>query len=248
MSSYGREKTKSLHRLLWAVALLLTCGCSTVSAFDVATFGGTEIDGRGQGFSYLAADGSHKITNTVAVAVRIMPNYLTYKYYSGDTLIKATSPGLYAVAGLKLFLGPATLTVLGGVETRDTSLSPDDRNAAVRGHTTAGLVQGGLDVSITKRTIVNLFASYSGTSNFSYERGSIKQQVSNLDLKKPYTFYVGVEQFIGRNTDFKQEGVGPLVEMAYIPYNLSVGIRGGYKHDSTFGNGSYWGLQVYKGF
>jgi hypothetical protein len=233
---------------LWLVAPIMLFTCPSGFAFDVATFGGTEQDGRGQGFSYLAADGTQKITSTVAVAVRIMPNYLTYKYYSGDTLIKATSPGLYAVAGLKFFLGSATLTVLGGVETRDTSLSPPDRNADVRGHTTAGLVQGGLDLRMTKSTLVNLFGSYSGTSNFSYERGVIKQQVSNFDSKKPYTIYIGPEQFIGRNKDFRQEGVGAAVEVAYLPYKVSIGMRGGYKHDSTFGNGGYWGLQVYKGF
>jgi hypothetical protein len=246
--SYGREETGSSYRLLWTAALMLAYVCSPASAFETSTFGGTEIDTRGQGFSYLAVDGTQKINNAVAISVRIMPNYLVYKYYSGDTLIKATSPGLYAVTGLKLFVGKATFTLLGGIETRDTNLTPADRNADVRGHTTAGLIQGGIDVWITKKTSVNLFGSYSGTSNFSYERGSIKQQVTNLDFKKPYTFYAGVEQFVGRNTDFRQEGVGALLEMAYTPYNVSIGVRGGYKHDSTFGDGSYWGLQVYKGF
>jgi hypothetical protein len=233
---------------LWFIAAITLVACSPGFAFEVATFGGTEMDGRNQGFSYLAIDGTQKINDTVAVSARIMPNYLTYKYYSGDTQVKATSPGLYAVAGLKFFLGPVTLLVLGGLETRNTSLSPPDRNADVRGATNAGMVQAGIDVRVTKSTNVNFFGSYSGTNNFSYERGAVRQQISNFDFKKSYTFYVGAEQFIGRNADFKQEGVGPLLEMAYLPYNLSFGIRGGYKHDSTFGNGGYWGLQIYKGF
>ena len=243
-----RMVEKRLQKILLLLVLAVLFAGKSGFAFDIATFGGTEMDGHGQGFSYLAMDATHKFNSTVAVSARIMPNYLTYKYYSGDRLIKASSPGLFALAGLKLFLGPATLTLLGGIDTRDTSLSPDDRNADVRGHTNAGMVQGGLDVSITRRTMFSLFGSYSGTSNFSYERGAIKQQLSNFDSKKSYTFYVGAEQFIGRNADFRQEGVGPLVEMAYLPYNLSVGLRGGYKHDTTFGNGSYWGVQVYKGF
>jgi hypothetical protein len=245
--TYKRVKRRS-SVLLWLFTAIAFFTCTPALAFEVSTFGGTEIDERGQGFSYAAMEGTRKITNTVAVSARIMPNYLTYKYYAGDTLVKATSPGLYAVAGFKLFLGPATLTILGGLETRNTSLSPPDRNADVRGSTNAGLVQTGVDLRVTKSTYVNLFGSYSGTSNFSYEKGGVKQQISNFDSKKPYTFYLGAEQFIGRNADFRQEGVGALVEMAYLPYNLSFGLRGGYKHDSTFGNGSYWGLQVYKGF
>jgi hypothetical protein len=90
--------------------------------------------------------------------------------------------------------------------------------------------------------------NYSGTSNFSYEKAILKHQITNIDLKKPYSFYAGVEQFYGRNADFRQDGVGPMVQFVYIPQNFAMSLSGGYKHDSTFGQGTYVGFQIYKGF
>jgi hypothetical protein len=222
--------------------------CPLSFAAEVSTFAGGEFDGRGQGFSFLGVDLTQSINKTLSVSGRIMPNYLTYKYYSGDNLIKANSPGLFAVAGIKLFWGKTMLGVYGGGEFRETDLTPDDQNAGGGGNTSGGIIQGELNAWITSRTNVSVFASYSGISNYLYEKGGIKHQITNMDYKKPYTLYIGVEQFIGRNADFQGEGYGGSLELFNIPLNISVALRGGLKHDSTFGNGGYWGLQFYKGF
>lgn len=217
-------------------------------AVEVSSFAGGEIDGRGQSFSYLGVDVTERMNKTVAISARLMPNYLTYKYYTGNTQIEASSWGLFAVAGFKLFSDKTMLGLYGGVEFRDTDLSPDDINSSQRGNTTAGLVQGEFDTWLPSRTNINIFASYSGNSDFFYEKGKIKQQITNLDYKGPYTVSVGVEQFIGRNEDFQGEGYGLVVELYNIPHKIAVALRGGFKHDSTFGNGAYWGLDLYKGF
>lgn len=231
--------------LLFLVYLFV---CPLAFAADFSVFGGTEIDGHGQGFSYAAVDATQKINDWLSLSGRVMPSYLTYKYYSGNTLIRADSPGVDVLGGVKLSLGVTSLALFGGVENRDTNLYPNDPYASVRGHTTAGTVQGELNTWITKGTNLDVFASYSGTSDFTYEKGRIKEQITNLDSKKTYTFYAGIEQFLGRNMDFNEQGVGPVVELIYLPQKLSVALMGGYKHDSTFSNGAYWGLQVYKGF
>jgi hypothetical protein len=246
--SMRKEGAIMLCGFLCACCLFVIFPCPAGHAAEVSMFAGGEIDGHGQGFSLLGIDVTQSINKTVAVAGRVMPNYLSYKYYSGDTLIKANSPGLSAVAGIKLFWGQTTLGVFGGAEFRNTDLNPDDKSASVRGNTSAGLVQGELDSWLTTRTNVYVFASYTGTSNFSYEIGRIKQQITNLDYKKAYTMFLGVEQFIGRNADFRGQGYGGVVELFYIPQKISIALRGGYKHDSTFGNGAYGGLQLYKGF
>jgi len=220
--------------------------CSSATEFSL--FAGGEIDTRGQGFSYLGIDLTQKIYENISVSGRVTPNYLTYKYRSGDHLIKAVSPGLYTVAGIKLSWGQTTLGLFGGTEYRHTNLHPDDKNADIRGTTFGGLVQGEFDTWLPSRTNFNLFASYSGTNGFLYERGRIKQQITNLNFKKPNTINVGVEQFYGRNPDFQQVGVGPILEIYNIPNRISLALRSGYKHDSTFGNGFYGGLEFYVGF
>jgi len=233
---------------LCACCLFVIFPCPAGHAAEVFMFAGSEIDGRGQGFSILGVDVTQSINKTVAVAGRVMPNYLTYKYCSGDIQIKATSPGIFAVAGVKLFWDKTMLGVYGGVESRNTDLSPDDRTSSVRAHALAGIIQGEFSAWLTNRTNFIVFGSYGGTANFLYEKAGIKQQVTNLDYKSPYTFYVGVEQSMGRNKDFRGENYGALVELFYVPQKISITLRGGYKHDSTFGDGAYGGLQLYKGF
>ncbi|PKN68379.1 MAG: hypothetical protein CVU54_15080 [Deltaproteobacteria bacterium HGW-Deltaproteobacteria-12] len=217
-------------------------------AADVSTFAGGEYDGRGQGFSFLGIDLTQRINETFAVSAKLMPSYLTYEYYSGNNLIKASSPGLSTVAGIKLFWGKTMVGIYGGGEFRDTKLTPDDPGASGRGNTSAGIIQGEVYAWITSRINFSAFGSYSGISNYSYEKAGIKYQLTNLDYKEPYTLYVGIDQFFGKNADYQGEGYGGLVELLYHPLNIFVGLRGGLKHDSTFGDGGYWGLQLYKGF
>lgn len=233
--------------LLVASGLIFFSSSSSFAA-DAFLIAGGEVDTRGQGFSYLGMDLTQGIYENISISGRLIPNYLTYKYRSGNEMIRASSPGAYAVAGIKLAWGQTRVGLFGGTEYRDTHLSPDVKNAEVRGNTFAGLVQGEFDSWLPSRTNLNLFASFSGTDGFLYERGKVKQQITNLDFKKASTINVGVEEFYGRNPDFREIGVGLIVELFYIPRKFSLALRGGYKHDSTFGNGAYGGLELYKGF
>lgn len=240
---------KETEIVIWG--FILVCSfflCPNGFAAEASLFAGGEIDTRGQGFSYLGFDLTQKIYENVSISARAIPNYLTYRYRSGSELVRADSPGLYTVVGLKLGWSQTTFGLYGGTEWRDTHLHPDVKNAEVRGSTFAGLVQGEFDTWLPSRTNFNVFASFSGTDSFVYERGRIKQQITNLNFKKPNNINVGIEQFYGRNPDFRQAGVGLLLELYNIRRKISLAFRGGYKHDSTFGNGAYGGLEFYIGF
>jgi hypothetical protein len=246
--TFPRGTKMILRCLTWVCIFLTTLFCSLGRATDVSLFAGGEIDDHSQGFSFIGVDITQGINETVAIAGRVMPNYLTYKYYNNNVLIKAKSPGLFAVAGIKLFSGQSTFGVYGGAEFRNTDLDPDDRNSSQRGSTSAAVIQGEFDTWLTKRTNFYIFGSYSDTSNFSYERAKLKYQITNLDHKDSHTLFIGAEQFYGRNSDFRGQGYGALLELYFIPLKASIGVRGGYKHDSTYGNGAYGGLELYKGF
>jgi len=252
MKSEISSTLKRAKIILWAFPLacvFFTLFCCHLSfAVEASSFAGGEFDGHGQGFSYLGVDVSQKVYQNISLSGRLIPNYLTYKFYSGGHLVRADSPGFYSVGGIKLSWDKTKLGVFGGIEYRDTDLTPDVRGAKVRGSTLAGVVQGEFDSWLPSRTNLNLYTSFSGTDNFFYERGRIKQQVTNLDFKGPYTINAGVEQIIGRNPDFHQEGAGLILELYHIRQKVSVAVRGGFKHDSTFGNGIYGGLELYKGF
>src|SRR4030067_1085927 len=226
------RQIRIILRSLLCACILVTCFCCPSGfAAGFSTFAGGEIDGRGQGFSNIGIDMTQSIKKPISFSGRIVPSFLTYKYYSGDRLIKANSPGISPAAGIKLFRGQSMIGLFGGVEFRNTALSPDDQSASVRGSSTAGVLQGEFDTWFRGRTNLNANASYSGTSNFAYERVRIKQQVTNLDFNKTYTLNVGVEQFYGRNSDFNQEGVGLILELFQISGRISVAVRGGV-HDA----------------
>ena len=217
-------------------------------AAEISTFAGGDIDGHGQGFSYLGLDVTQRINKTFGISGRIQPNYLTYKYKSGDQEIKANAPGLFLVGGIKYFWNKSMIAIFGGGEFRDTDLSPDDLSSSVRGNTASFLLQGELDTWVTSRINLYAMASYSFKNEFVYEKAKLKKQISNLDFKKSQILYFGVEQFFGRNSDFQGEGVGLVLEMFHRIHLFSVAIKSGYKHDTNFGNGIYWGLELYKGF
>jgi hypothetical protein len=232
---------------LWTLLFSLFF-CPSAFSAEISTFGGGEIDTRGQGFSYLGIDLTEPIGKGFSLAARVTPNYLTYKYRSGDRLIRAHSPGVYAVAGVKLSWDKTTLGLFGGTEYRYTNLTPDVRNADVRGSTFAGLIQGELYYQPFRATDLSLYGSYSGTDGFFYEKAKIKRQITNLDYKKPNNIHIGLEQFYGRNPDFNMIGGGPFLELYHIPWKLSFTLRCGYKHDSNFNNGAYGGIEFFKGF
>jgi hypothetical protein len=212
---------------------------------ETSIFAGGEVDNHGQGFTYLGLELSKKLNDNFSLAGRLVPNYLTYRYRSGPDLVRAQSPGFYGLAGTKLAWGATSVDLFGGVEYRHTSLKPDV-SSSNKGDQVSGIVQGAFDTWIPSRTNFNLLVSYSGISTFIYERGRIKQQVTNLDYKDENTINLGVEQIMGRNADFTEFGGGLIFEVFNIPHSVAFSVRGGYKHDTTFGHGGYWGLEFYK--
>lgn len=227
-----------------ACSSLIMFSCPLAIAAESSLFSGGDIDTRGQGFAYLGLDVTQKVYENLSISGRVIPNYLTYKFRSGDDTVRANSSGIYTVAGIKLSFSQTTLGLFGGVEYRNTNLSPDVRSADVRGNTFSGLVQGEFDSWLSGRTNLNIFSSFSGTDSFFYERGRIKRQITNLDFKKENTINIGMEQFYGRNPDFHMVGGGPILEVYHIPKRISFALRSGYKHDSTFGSGLYGGLEL----
>jgi hypothetical protein len=242
-----RETALLKTSLLLCLACSLVFVCENAWTFELSVFGGGEIDQHAQGFTFAGMDLGKSVTPNVVLAARIIPNYLTYKFKSGDILVRASSPGLYALLGGKVRWGETSLGLFGGTEFRHTDLSPDVQRK-VRGDTTSGMLQGEFDSWLPSRTNLNAFINYSGTDNFLYQRARLKQQITNYGFQKPNTFNLGIEEIYGRNPDFREIGFGLLGELYNIPHFMAVSVHGGYKHDSTFGNGEYIGIEIYKAF
>lgn len=217
-------------------------------SLDFSSFGGGQIDNRGQGYTFFGIDISNKINEGYYVKVRIVPNYLTYKYKSNNRTIRAYSPGINILGGLKIDENKISISILGGLEYRNTNLNPDLKDAKVRGDTFAPSLQGELNYRFSKYISMDFYGSYSGTDNFFYEKFMIKSQISNFDFKKPDIFHLGCEQFYGKNPDFRMLGLGPFFEIYNIQNKISLSFRSGYTHDKNFRGGIYGGIQFFKAF
>ena len=75
--------------LAWGVLLAGLGGAILGSrpglAAELSMFAGGEFDHRGQGFSFLGMDLTHKVHQNVSVSGRIVPNFLAYQYHSGGS-------------------------------------------------------------------------------------------------------------------------------------------------------------------
>jgi hypothetical protein len=234
---------KTTFKVLWIAGACIALPLQPARA-SLSLFGGAETDMHAQSFSYLGADLGRKLAGPLHAGVRIMPNYLTYHYFSGADEVKAESPGLFALGGLSLEWPRTSVKLFGGAEFRDTRLSIDHPGAKVRGHTQSGAVQLQLTHTLTSRTNFDVFASYGGTSQFVFERARIKQQITNKTYARPLTLNAGVEQIFGRNVDYHQEGGGGVIELYHIPSRISFAVHGGYKYDSTYRDSAYAGIEL----
>lgn len=244
----GRRRGHRAVPAMIAALLLSLAAARPAIAGDAAFFGGGEVDDRGQGYAYSGFEVAQSVRPPLSLAGRVVLNYLTYKYPSGDHLIRASVPGVAGLVGIKLGWERLSFGIFGGAEYRNTDLDPDDRGSRSRGEHVSGTVQGEFDTWLPTRTNLNLFASYSGVADFVYIKPGVKQQLTNLDFSNRTTLNAGIEGIFGRNDDYNMRGVGLVIEMFDIPWTLSVAVRGGYKHDSNFGSGGYGGLSVYKKF
>lgn len=75
-----------------------------------------------------------------------------------------------------------------------------------------------------------------------------KWELNCFDFRKSNIIHLGVEQFYGRNPEFRMYALGATCELYNISNKISFTIRTGLKHDKTFNNGIYGGLSFLKLF
>lgn len=245
----GGEKDRVKISVLGVLIFLIFSVSPVVClAADVFLFAGSDIDGQGQGFSYAGVDVTHPISPAAGFSGRLVSSYLTYKYETGGREIEAKSPGVSLVGGFKYYWEKSMVAFFGGGEFRDIDLNPDDPTSSNRGNTASALIQGEYSSWLTSAINLYSMASYSFRDDFIYEKLRVKWPILNHAANKPYIYYLGFEQFFGRNSDYQGEGIGVGLELFHSSQKFSIAVKSGYKHDSNFGNGIFYGLDLYKGF
>ncbi len=140
-----QEAGRSLPFFLWVLVITGLLAAPSAFAAEFAAFGGTEIDEHGQGFTYAAFSVTQPVNKVFAVTGRVMPSYLTYKYYSGDRLIKAESPGVAVLGGVRTLLNKGSRCRGSGAAKCAIQTSSRGPECDVRGSTDADVIPGELE-------------------------------------------------------------------------------------------------------
>lgn len=226
--------------------------------------GGFEVDTHGTGSGFFGPSYIHPIRPGLAWTARVFATYLYYQFDDGIGDTKVRSPGVSTAVGLRFgdrnLFGLTTgaegfFGVWAGPEVkwrREESHRAD--GTSVRKDTTevGASVSAELYTNPTSHNVVQALFAYGTVDSYAYGRLSFKEQVSNLASQGSNTVFVGVEGIAQGNKDITSIQGGGLVEVAHVPWDLSLALRVGYKH-STFESGPdktgpYFGIGLYKRF
>jgi len=222
-------------------------------AKGVEGIAGWEGDSYVQGYGFAGLGWLVPAGAKFVVPVRVFGSYLYYDFESSGATTEVRSPGLTLMSGIRLPGTRGSLTLLGGAEVRREHRTTDTGTPSPEDKTTSGIVlQGDGDRAFGRRWRGYLFANYGGASRYLYGRTALRYQATNLEWKRPVSFFVGLEGIGQGNDESRAVQDGAFVEWSLVPRNLSLILRGGYKENWSPGEshrrGGYFGFSVYHRF
>jgi hypothetical protein len=206
---------------------------------------------QGYGFAVLGAQipsGSH-----LTVPVRATGSFLYYTYDSTGTSVHVHSPGASLLSGLRVGGTRGSATLLGGGEVRWEHRETAGSTPSQRDATTLGfVVQADGDLALTKSWHALVLGNYAGAARYTYGRGALRHQATNLDWQGPTSVFLGVEGVGQGNNESRGFQGGGFVESSLVPQHLSLALHGGYKESwsprENHRRGGYLGLSAYRAF
>jgi hypothetical protein len=237
-----------LKRIL-GLSLGIFClwGRATVRAVEIVPFSGFESDSHDQGFAMLGVGVDQRVAKNLSLSFLGMANYLYYRYRAGGQTVRAEAPGGEYLGGFKVdWRGNNYLSALGGGQRRETHYyggnAPQTRGGS------GGTAQVELNLQPLKWTTLNSIGVYVDKDAYKWSRFTLKNQLNNFDYARPWTFNGGIVGTFQGNHDYRARQGGLLAEVYHIPWMLSVAVHGGYKWDTSWGDGAYGALLIAKKF
>jgi cellulose biosynthesis protein BcsS len=248
----------TIVRLLGAGLLMfLAAGCLPrglhAGETGVEALGGWEGDSRSQGYGFAGGGVLFPAGETTVVPLRVFGSYLYYNFVSAGTTTQVTSPGISIQSGIRFVGKSGTLTLLGGGEVRREHRDSDAPGAEPEEKSTTGIVlQLDGDQAFGRRWRGYLLANYGGASQYLFGRVAARCQLTNVDWKKPVSFFAGLEAVRQGNDESDAGQAGAFVEWNFTPKKLSLILRGGTKESWSPGEehirGGYYGIGMYHRF
>ena len=198
--------------------------------------GGFDFDTNSTGYGWVGPQFQYKVRDNVGIIARAGLNYLYYEFEGAGGRTRVSGPGFNAAAGVRVggsnwfqaTVGPSWVQ-------RSQQLKVDNGSDIDQGSEWHSGVQFGGDVFLnpTNRSNVMGQAMYSTDDNFHWLRGMGKRQVSNYGWTNTFTHYLGGEVVGMGNQDFDTVQVGGLFEFLHVRSSASIGLRAGWKRQTT---------------
>lgn len=219
------------------------------SVYGAEMYTGWSMDTEGQWFGYLGLGLDRTISDHWALTVKTFGSYSYYDYESGLRVITAKAPGAKLMIGGKYFDTGVLLVMTGGLDYRDTSLSPDDTGSSVRGSQTGAVFEVLYLKDLTERSVIELLGSFSTIGDSLWGRARYKHLIPSLSKRSSIRkVYAGIEVIGEGNSDYTAYRIGPLFEIQNISKNISLLFDAGYKHTDSVSSAGYFGIELYHRF
>lgn len=236
--------------LSFLVSGIFAVNCdSAETAYGLEMYSGWHTDTEGQEFGYLGTGIDRIISEHLALTAKVFSSYSYYKYDSDAGTVRAKAPGLKFLIGTKYFNVGEYFIVSGGLDYRDTSLSPDDEDSPVRGAKTGAILEILYNKDLSKMYVAGLMGSYSTIGDSLWGRGQFKYLLPAFseDITDRKVF-IGMEIIGEGNSDYSAFRMGPTIELQKIKQKFSVLLSGGYKHTNSISSSGYFGIDFYYRF
>lgn len=212
-------------------------------------YAGWSIDSEGQGYSYIGVGFDRIISKRWALTAKIFGNYNYYEYDSDLDIVEAKAPGLKVLIGTKHFKRGEYFILTGGLDYRNTSLSPDDKNSQLKGSKTGVIFETLYSKDLSGNFVLDLIASFSSIGDSLWGRGRFKYMLPSFsgdEVKRKV--FIGIEGIGEGNSDYSAYRIGPIIELQNVKKKFSVLLDGGYKHTNSISSSGYFGIEFYHRF
>lgn len=224
---------------------LLSTSSSMASVENSDVYLGSELDAKGQSFSYLGVSAAAPIDQSFSLIGRVFTAYLRYKFESANMELTADVPMVIPAVGIRYKKDSLSLTGAAGLDLRRVEKERVDGGKDRESKTGLSL-QGEFDIWGDDMKNLNLLASYSTIDDFYWLRGRTKKKVYEFGKGMPFLF--GVEAAGMGNSDFSASQIGVVGEVLNTATSLSILVKGGYKETTSFGGSGYTGIELYYRF
>lgn len=234
-----------------ALALALPLILPTpVRASALEGLAGWEGDSRQEGYGFVGVGVHSPPWHHVSASVGASASYLYYRYDSTNANITVGSPGASLMGGIRVGAPRGSVSLMAGSELRWEHRAIDVLGVA-SDRTTHGLVlQTYDDLALSRRWLATAFGVYVGAAQYMIGRMALRYQITNLDWRKPTTFYLGLEGVRQGNDVSDALQAGGFAEWNIVPQQLSLGLHSGYKETWSPGQnhqpGTYFGIGLYR--